>query len=238
MKERIVKLETLYNFRELGGLPAAGGCRVKYGLLYRSGDLPQPSEADKAVLEALGLKTVVDFRGAFEASTVPDWLPSSVTRRYLVSIDAGNVMDFEAIQLKELSAEDVMDRIYASLIRDSQGAYRRLFELLADSANTPLLFHCSAGKDRTGVAAALLLSALGVERPIIYEDYILSARLLGSKYDYEVGTDYEAMYNVRSHYLESAFAVIDGEYGGTESYLRKQLGVDCEKLRGFYTEFC
>jgi Protein tyrosine/serine phosphatase len=111
------------------------------------------------------------------------------------------------------------------------------FQTLANPANAPLLFNCSAGKDRTGIAAALVLSTLGVDRETVFTDYLLSEVHLKEKYKSQIEEDpaSEPFFTVQRNFLEAAFDEIDTRYGGMESYLRKQLKVDTELLRELYT---
>jgi protein-tyrosine phosphatase len=136
------------------------------------------------------------------------------------------------------SYKEIMIGMYHSLIRDLMPAYSLFFTILADTAKTPLLFHCAAGKDRTGVAAALFLSALGVERSTVYADYVLSASLLEERFSplVKAHPEFRDMVTVKREYLEASFGVIDDEWGGVESYLAEKLGVNSAALREFYTE--
>ena len=116
-----------------------------------------------------------------------------------------------------------------------QDVYKEFFSILSEKENAPLLFHCSAGKDRTGIAAALLLSALGVDRETVTEDYMLSAEHITKKYEFitREHPELKPLTTVRKEYLETAFRVIDEEFGGIERYLIDNLEVDLDKL---YTE--
>lgn len=227
------------NLRDLGGYPAFGGKTVKTGLVFRSDDLNDLSEADLKLLAGLNIRTVVDFRDAREAALYPDRLPPTVRNAVKIPIEAGSLMrDLAGDRLTRNKSMGIMITVYRALVNDFQDAFRSFLALLAEPGDTPLLFHCTAGKDRTGYAAALFLSALGVERKIIIDDFMLSRELLKSKY--EAGVDYddvsEPLYSVYPEYIETAFAAIDAGYGGVEKYLTEQLGVDISRFRDFYTE--
>jgi protein-tyrosine phosphatase len=115
--------------------------------------------------------------------------------------------------------------------------YRELFALLSNPDNTPLLFHCSAGKDRTGLAAALVLHALGADRETVLEDYLASAEHLRRHYISHIETKpHIAPYmTVREDYLATGLVEIE-KYGGLDSYISHELKVDTEHLRKLYTE--
>jgi protein-tyrosine phosphatase len=135
------------------------------------------------------------------------------------------------------TGEKLMEELYRALAGEVLPAYRQLFSLLGEGKNTPLLFHCSAGKDRTGLAAALILYALGTDKETIFADYTLSSDCLKSKYAAQLASmpQLEPMLTVRRSYLEAAFSRIDTAHGGLDAYL-EELGADTETLRELYTE--
>jgi protein-tyrosine phosphatase len=234
--ERMLPFEGLYNVRDLGGYEAAEGRRVKWGLVYRAGDFNGLTGGDRELLKSLGLKTIVDFRAKEERDAAPD--PEFAAGEFVrIPIDAGNMMDVKQ-RVGSSSYKEAMTALYRSLSRDLISEYSLFFTILADTAKTPLLFHCSAGKDRTGVAAALFLSALGVDRRTVYDDYVLSAPLLEERFRGLVKAQPEVrdMVTVKREYLEASFAIIDDEWGGVELYLAEKLGVNSAALREFYTE--
>ena len=238
-EERMIRTSAAYNLRDLGGLTGADGRRVKRGLLFRSDDLCDLTRNDINLLATLGIVTVVDFRDRGEAAAAPDRLPESVRSRINIPIEAGRLIGmFMDSRLTPERAAGVMISVYRALANEFQGSFAEFMRLVADSGNTPLLFHCAAGKDRTGMAAALILSALGVDRKDIIDDYLLSNPCLANKY--LMGRDYdetlEPLYVVRPEYLQAALDTVDNEYGGVESYLKDRLGIDPVELRAMYLE--
>jgi protein-tyrosine phosphatase len=172
---RHVELEGCCNFRDLGGYPAAQGRRTRWRTLFRADGLSTLSEADFAVLSALGIRNVVDLRTSLEVEA------------------RGRFPDHEAISYHHLpltdtlpGAEDVpawddssfVARRYASYLDGDAPSVGVVLRLLADQANLPAVFHCSVGKDRTGVLAAIVLGFLGVPDDVIVDDYALSARAM------------------------------------------------------------
>lgn len=236
-KQRVIPLEGSYNFRDLGGYPAADGKQVAWGKLLRSDDLFDLTREDKEIIRSLGIRTVIDFRDKGEASISPDRLPDSVLHNHHLPIEAGKLVGgvLEG-RLTKQKVIGMMVSVYRALVHDFQLRYREFFDIVVNFDSEPLLFHCTAGKDRTGMAGALLLSGLGVDREMVVEDYMLSAECLKNKY--QLGYDYdsvmEPLYTVRPEFIESALDVIDDNYNGMEAFLTKQLNVDIPKLRTMY----
>ena len=233
---RLLPMAGAYNMRDLGGYRTIYGKHVKWKTFLRSDDMNKLTSTDLDYLTLLPLRTVVDFRGEAEKRAAADHLPQTVSKHIPLPIEAGNMSDIAHFDKNNLSG--VMEDVYAFIVRHMQDTYKEFFRILTEKANTPLLFHCSAGKDRTGIAAALLLSALGVERDTIIEDYMLSAQHIQAKYDFitKDHPELKPLTTVRKEYLETAFRVIDKEFGGIESYLINNLEADIEKLRNLYTE--
>jgi protein-tyrosine phosphatase len=234
---RLLPLKGLYNLRDLGGYPLKGGRQVKWGLLYRGGDFDGLSPEDRELLEKRNIKTIVDFRDKEEQTLAPDGAIGTVTSIRWLPIDAGSILDMTRISTNS-EGEAVMEKLYRILAEYARSQYGEFFALLSNSANPPLLFHCSAGKDRTGLAAALVLSALGAGRETIIADYLLSEECLKGKYQTWIASNpgQEPLMSVRRSYLEAAFDTIDRIYGGMDRYLRDELGADPELLREMYTE--
>lgn len=163
--------------RDLGGWPADGG-RVRFGCVFRGAALSALTEADEAVLSGLRVRTVCDLRGVAESAAAP-------TRLVGAMIHSLPIEPLVAASLRDIAAthgargEDVpvlMRRAYVAYALEWGHRYRAMFDLLVDGPGAFLL-HCSAGKDRTGFGAALILTALGVPREAVMEDYLASNRL-------------------------------------------------------------
>lgn len=236
LQERLLPLEGAYNVRDLGGYPAPGGKTVKWGKVFRSGDLSKLTSNDKQLLENIGIKTIVDFRSEQERTREPHRLPDSVEVLRNLTINAGDM-----VALTEFTREagpELMIKINRMLTTDAQPQYREFFSLLSGQTHLPLLFNCSAGKDRTGFAAAMFLASLGVEREIIYNDYVLSADYVRDKYAslLEKEPHLESALTVQREFLEGAFDEIDTRFGGVENYLAGTLGVNLGLMRELYTE--
>ena len=242
--KRRFPLEGLLNTRELGGYPVtvSGKQRkVKKGLLFRSGSPENATAADIEILEGLNIKTTVDFRSEDEKTAVFDF--PTLVKKVDLPLLAGNLMGaiFNTgewlYNSKSEKAEAEMIKLYTALPVEALPRYRVLFSLLADPANVPILYYCSAGKDRTGVASVLILHALGASKETIMEDYLYSKENLRPYWQRFLGSEpYMVPYfSVMEKYLFAAYESFE-QYGGIDTYLTKELGADMDSLRELYTE--
>ena len=226
------------NVRDLGGWPVAGGRRVRTGRIFRSASLASLTAEDGAKLLALGVQTVADLRGLREAEKLPSalgFLPGVRVEALPIEPSLGaSLRDIEAT--REATGEDMlhlMKRAYEAYIMDWSHRYRALFELAERPQAHGLLFHCAAGKDRTGVGAALLLTALGADRATVMEDYLATNRLWRGEPDLAA-----RLPRVRPELLDAAFDAIAEQFGSNEAYFAQRLGFDparIERLRELLT---
>ncbi len=249
--QRLINLSHTSNTRDLGGYTTADGQQVKWGLLYRSDSLAELDEGDIDIVEALGVTTVVDFRAESEREGAVDQLPVQDPPIDYQVVSVNNpALDVKALgrkvfsgELNEMELEDLLDRsayIDDPRLRDSWGGWLRS---LAQPGALPQLFHCTAGKDRTGFAAALVLLALGVERDQVMEDFLASNHYLGA--DIEAGVAriqqhsneplseelIRQVLGVSPSSLEGAIATMEARYGSVQGYLEQGLGLDEETQR-------
>ncbi|MDR3059067.1 MAG: tyrosine-protein phosphatase [Prevotella sp.] len=232
-----------YNFRDLGGYKTSDDKYVKWGKIFRSDDLHNLTEADLDYLASIPLISIVDFRSKEEMNQAPDKNPSSVKTNYSYSISPGNLMA-AASSLDDLAkltanqADTLMIGMNILLVTDSACVqqYRNLFQLLQNDTDTPLMFHCSAGKDRTGMAAALILSALGVDERTILNDYLLSNIYLADKYAKckDESPALKSLFEVKTEFLQAGLDRIKEDHGSIENYLTKVLNVDIQKMKQKY----
>lgn len=240
-----VPLEGQSNFRDVGGYKNHDGKIVKTGLLFRSGDLSRLTTKDLSYLNTLGLVEIVDFRTAEESKQAPDRIPASVKAYESIPVSAGELIMDSLIE----GAKNHPDRLKKFLVEanqkfvdDSKPQFEEFFRIL-QAAKGPLVFHCTAGKDRTGFATALFYEAMGVHRDIIVDDYMASSQFLrplqqsARHFAKEKGIDpvaFDPLLTVKPEYIEAAFDLIDKRYGGVEAYLKSELKVDVTKLRAKY----
>lgn len=240
-----------YNFRDMGGIKTTDGKYVRWGKLFRTDEMYKLTPDDLKYLESSGLKTVVDFRtdtekeGGF-GGIMPesyDVLPSSVKEAKNLPINAGNIFSDEILgQIKGGATQDDMAQVminsYIEMVTvdDYVAQYKEFFRLLQDENSLPLSFHCSAGKDRTGVAAMLILTALGVDKTTIMADYMLSAKLVEPKYAAYVKMIgiIAPLVTVDEQYLNAAYNKIEEKYGSVTTFLTDALGVDIQKMKDMY----
>ena len=170
MSDRVIAFEQVFNFRDLGGYPARGGT-LRWRTLFRADGLNRLQPGEEEAFGALGISTVIDLRTGEEADhggrfPTDVW---DVSYHHLPMFDV--LPDWpEGVD----DAADYLSERYLEMFATGRKAIARAFELLADPASYPLVFHCTAGKDRTGILAALVLAALGVPEDVIAADYALS----------------------------------------------------------------
>jgi protein-tyrosine phosphatase len=246
---RRLPLDGAHNARDLGGYLAADGRRVRWGRLYRSDALGELSDDDVTYLGRLGLRHVTDFRSPPERERAPDRLPLSPAPRVVLRPIIGEVLDPKILQDRLLSGTADGTEMAALLVAGNRAFVTQFGEVysgflrdLADDENLPALFHCTAGKDRAGFAAALTLLALGVSRDTVMDDYLLTNALSEGATDRILLTlrvasffrtspeDARPLFEARREYLQAAFDTIDERYGSTEGYFSEGLGIDAPTL--------
>ncbi len=244
-------IPSVVNLRDLGGYTTSDGATVARGFVYRSNQLSEIPEDDMEKLAALGLKVDYDLRTAAERDARPDELPPGV--EYVVvdvladSPQAGPAMleklmtDPQAAnaELGGGKVEEGFRQSYREFVSlpSAKTEFSNMFHGLADKEKLPALFHCTTGKDRTGWAAAALLTLLGVPEGQVYEDYLRSNDNILPAYKHaidpfvEAGGDPEipaAILGVKKEYLDAAFGEMEKEYGTIENYFAEGLGIDAE----------
>ncbi|WP_246173991.1 tyrosine-protein phosphatase [Paraburkholderia hayleyella] len=236
--------ERIGNLRDLGGLSAVDGQTIQKGRLFRSANPGLASPADIARLQTFGLDVVVDFRTPEERSA--DEAPFAAAFVWLLEpVLGGNLSPVQLLPILKHSTPQDTEAMMTGFYRELPVAYQAQFKALLTlgEQNRTLLYHCTAGKDRTGFATALLLSALGVAREAIFEDYLKSNRsnaatdsVMGERVA-AAGLDpavVQRLLSVQADYLQAALDVIDAQYGGIERYLRDTLQADVAALRRNY----
>jgi protein-tyrosine phosphatase len=249
------ELAGVRNFRDVGGLPAADSRRVRYGVLFRSGHLAHATPQDTAVLEALGLHTVFDFRNSDDiALEGPDAVLANTRNVNLPLSDPASgtgfwqtvrVGDVEALRelLGDGRAEARMTDAYRRLVLERNEEHARMLAEMTDPDDpaVPALLHCAAGKDRAGTSIAIVLLALGVERSAIEADYLESnarhRRYKVVRGDGSTGTAIDPairellspLFEARLEYLRTAFGTIEEKWGSVDRYLEEALSPTPER---------
>jgi protein-tyrosine phosphatase len=224
---RHLALQGASNFRDLGGYPTADGRTTRWRHIFRSNHLGQLTVADIEIVRALGVRSAFDFRGV-EERTAGVCVVNEIAVHSLPiepTVVAALRAELARGSLTAPVALELMRESYRNYVRHNTASFRNLFgHLLEDRA--PLVIHCTAGKDRTGFASALILHALGVADEVIAEDYLLTNQHY--KRDATAATDLpedvrNAIGNVDASYLAAAFEAVGKEYGDLETYLRDGL---------------
>ena len=241
---RKIVLDGTSNTRELGGYKTEDGRSLKWGVLYRSDKLSELTDADQEYLLQLGIKRVIDFRSSEEKQNEPDQLPS--TLKYVempIEADGAIRPKVEAILKGDLN-EDVgaiLVETNKEFISDFSGVYKGFIESLIENQE-PTLFHCTAGKDRAGFAAALVLLAVGVPEKIVIEDYMKT-----NKYTEETIQDYinkinlyslgsvdaeilRPLLGVEERFIRAALDEIKQKYGNVETFIRDELKIPDQSI--------
>lgn len=249
--ERVIPLEGGRNFRDLGGY-RAGDARVRWGMAFRSGTMTNLTAADFATLDGLGIAVVCDLRATDEREREPThWTARNPGIAYLTrDYDSAGSPGLRALFENGVPSADqvraAMTELYTEIAYTHAESFKAMFAELA-SGRAPLAFNCAAGKDRTGVAAALLLLMLGVDRETVIEDYALSDKIV----------DYERVLGQRNHtgdpgpwdflaqlpaevrapllasdpaYIESALAGIAAREGSVDAYFANVLDLSPEEV--------
>jgi protein-tyrosine phosphatase len=235
---RVIHLEGGSNLRDLGGWGTRDGRTVRHGQVFRSAALHALTEADLASLQTLGVRVICDFRGGGERSKFPSRIAAgtvgmTVHELAIAPTIGASLRDLLANRdATEADVMEVMRLAYAAYATDWHHQYRAMFDLLLAS-DAPLLFYCTAGKDRTGFGAALLLAALGVPEDSVLADYMATNRLWRG--DPELAASLPpavaaTLLTVNPTFLAAAFDAIDAAHGSVEAYLRDRIGLDAARL--------
>jgi protein-tyrosine phosphatase len=228
----VVPLEGGSNFRDLGGYRTEDGRQVRRSMVFRSAHLGGLTDSDRGSLDKLGVRTIVDLRGISEAAETPhliDGLACTIVgapiepqlgEKLRAAIDQGTATPFLVMQYLTDHYRDYPHRCAPG--------FRKLFSTLSEARHRPLVFHCTAGKDRTGFASALLLTLLGVPWQTVMEDYLRTNELwighVGRFPELDIDTR-AAIIEARSPYLEAAFEVVRADFGSAEQFAEKALGL-------------
>ena len=227
---RHLNLAGASNFRDLGGYPARDGRAVRWRQIFRSNHLGHLTGEDAAVLRKLGVKSAFDFRGTEERTAAICGLTEIAVHSLPIEPTVVATLRERLVERAALSTADaleVMRDSYRNYVRYSTPSFRALFAHLIED-HAPLVIHCTAGKDRTGFACALILHTLGVPDDLIAEDYLLTNRFY--RRDPSASSDLpddvrQVLGSVEASFLAAAYDAISADYGGLEAYLSDGLGV-------------
>lgn len=242
-------MSELINFRDFGGYPTKDGKNVKKGIFYRGGSYRDLTESDREYIKSLNIKNLHDYREDNELDT--DERQSELAdRAHIISASAylGGFENDETAEYDELSSDEMI-KFYEDIAFDNP-AYKNVFKVLQEDDAVPYLHNCTAGKDRTGLASALILSALGVDFHIVMSDYMKSMNAYNEIFNNEVrrlknGRQVGSLLYkmpglvIMPKYLDASFNAIFTRYGSLENYFLEEFGMDAnaiQALKDKYTE--
>ncbi|MEW5873176.1 MAG: tyrosine-protein phosphatase [Chloroflexota bacterium] len=247
---RRIPLQGANNFRDLGGYATQDGRHTRWGLLYRSDRLSGLTNRDLLYLQYLDLHTIVDFRSAEERQEAPDRLPQMGQIRTLALPVAPYKDPETAVAISErifkgdtdgLDAEELVLADYRRFVTHHTHSFRQFLHAVLEARGRPVLFHCTAGKDRTGFAAAILLRLLGVSDEAILGDYLLSNEYFLPGFLQQLSSDYpelgktsvdfiSRLAEINPVHLHGAYQAIDETYGSFEAFVRQGLAFGEQEL--------
>ena len=238
---RTVNVPGVQNFRDLGGYPVyAQHKRIRWGMLYRSAriDLSQPATRDK--LNHLGIRTVIDLHTPSESPLPAGTLPGQPRVVHIpIPVDCLTdiLADIDQQRIQPDTIGRIVERINRHIVAANASAFRQMFDVLLDKENYPAVIQCSTGKGRTGIALALVLSALGVNDDDIMTDYRLSRFNIPTaiSYVYELPVRSQealiTLFSARENFLNAAKDEIERTYGSVDEYLTKAVGLQKDELK-------
>lgn len=246
--ERLVTMDSTTNFRDMGGFKTTDGKQVKWGMVYRSDALDELTPTDNQLIDRLDIKYIADFRTVEEVEESPDVLSNPNIELDLLPIGEGMpspltiagyvvrlITDTEAMTIE---LEQGLIKANEDLVKNYSGQYRQWANSLLEPEKFPMVYHCTQGKDRTGLASAIILLALGVDKETIINDYMATNHY--AKADLQRAMDgisrgtfglvdseaFKPVLFVRRANLEAAFRAMEEQYGSIDNYLEQALGLD------------
>jgi protein-tyrosine phosphatase len=240
--ERTLNLESVNNLRDIGGYQTSDGCGVKWGKVYRTGNLSRLNDHDLQYLGDLGISLVCDLRATAEMKDSPDRLPPGSGYLHIPVYEDEFIRDITKVLLfRRHKLGDTLGQGYRNWLETGALAYGQLFERLADPASLPVMIHCTAGKDRAGIAIAILLSLLGVPNETIIADYSLTNQAFETLYREFVEAGQVSKLGIPNEevaillaanpaWIKSTLDFIHNHYGDAATYLRQSTGLSQAKV--------
>jgi len=225
---------TAINLRDFGGFVSPDGRRMKTGLLYRSGNLEKLSARNHVAIGELNLQTIIDFRSLQEQEKSPGTFPGSRKVSLPCNIDQITRDRLRPLLLRRYADNEIVEvinNVYKEMVDLMVNPIAEMIRIALNPEFCPILIHCRAGKDRTGFAAAVIQSVMGVDYSIIMREYLKSNEFISPKISkalkrlrlFTLGLfpkgNLQAAFEVKEQYLNTAFSVIETKYGGLEGYL-------------------
>ena len=237
-RERRVPFAGITNFRDLGGYRTSDGGSTRWGLVYRADALHKLTDDDLRSFERLGVRAVYDLRGDIERTEFPNRLAS--VHAPIVGRPAGTPPLGAQASITTADGESILRDMYVGILEHSATQIGAILRGLADPASVPAVFHCHGGKDRTGVVAAVLLLALGVDSEVVLDDYVLTSEYRRIEHQQDSlanmlaqGLPLEAAAGVLGTprwAMAAAVAAVTEQYDGIDTYLTSVAGLSRDEL--------
>lgn len=254
--EKNIRIKKVYNFRSIGNIRNVEGKTLKDGMFYRSANLFKLKRKSFDHLEKLGIQEIIDLRNSKEIAQKPDHLPDQIAyKNYSAFEDEGDQLD----QAKKLvlkgkvngkDAERRMLDFYKEYVTENPEMIRKIITEILES-DQPVLYHCTAGKDRTGIITAVILTILKFDKETIYNDYLLSnnyrKKLVDKRLRFAHNLHFiypkmdirvlEKLSWVETAYLDTAFNEINKKYGSADAYIQQVLRINENKREEYIRKF-
>lgn len=226
---KLLDIEGAFNVRELGGYENSQGQTIQRQRFIRSGSLGGLTQRGMDTLLDYGVDCIIDLRSFMETEKQPDILAKHDKVKYHHVPMLDNIQSNISSEISDMFPES-LEAMYQGLLDNSHAEWKRVFEIFSDRQNHCILFHCSAGKDRTGISAALLLGLAGVEYDSIVEDYSWTQHLLPKSLFENVPLQVpDFLFESNPEAMRTTLAYIDRAYGGVDSFFLKIGVTDTEK---------
>lgn len=254
--EKNSSIKKVYNFRSIGNIRNVEGRTLKDGMFYRSANLFNLKRKSFDHLEKLGIQEIIDLRNSKEIAQKPDHLPDEIVyKNYSAFEDEGDQLDqAKKLVLKgKVNGKDADRRMldfYKEYVTQNPAMIRKIITEILES-DQPVLYHCTAGKDRTGIITALILTILKFDKETIYNDYLLSnnyrKKLVDKRLNLATNLHFiypkmdiavlEKLSWVEMAYLDAAFNEINKKYGSADAYIQQALKINENKREEYIRKF-
>lgn len=244
----------MINFRDIGGCKSSDGRVVKEGLFFRSANLVNLSKNDLQMLKDLNIKTIFDFRDESEILRSPSDIVENINYIRIPAMpqlksniaQLGSIKEMMENMFDKNNAFELLKEAYYNLPVNNP-AYKELVKLMQNDSNLPILMHCTAGKDRTGVGSAIILMILGVNRSSIVEDYLKSNQSAKDSINEILSVQPELknvpkdklkyIFGVNETYINEVFKRIDTDFDSTEDYLLKEFNLTKDDIKNLQSKY-
>lgn len=240
--KRVIPVRGAVNFRDIGGYETTAGRQVVWGRIFRSDAIDKLTNADVELMDKKGIHTVVDLRGSAEAKLAPDRLPPNTD--YTLSPAGSDNLPNPQEMVKALKQKDFLLKFYGEGVGHYGDKYRAVFvKLLGAADGEAVMYHCTGGRDRTGMQTALVLYTLGVPYSVIEADYLASNVYLSRHTHMQAYTDamvaatgmakeqIEEQMKLKPQLLHAFFDAIKTKYGTVEQFLQEEMAIGPKEIQ-------